>query len=64
MPKKFTKKDKADVHQELKGFEIRINSFGEMETTYSIDKLNAFLNEKKEQDANAEIVKKKTGEEE
>jgi hypothetical protein len=46
MPKKFEKKSKADVHDELKGFEIKINEFGEMESTMSIDKLNAFLNEK------------------
>ncbi len=47
MPKKFDKKGrKPDVHEELKGFEIRINSFGEMETNYSIDTLNKFLNEK------------------
>jgi hypothetical protein len=47
MPKKFDKKgSKPDVHKELKGFEIRINSFGEMETNYSIDKLNKFLDEK------------------
>ena len=31
---KFSHKDKADVHKELKGFEIRINSFGEMEKQF------------------------------
>ena len=31
--------------KELKGFEIRINSFGEMESNLSIDKLNEFLNQ-------------------
>lgn len=47
MPKKLDKKSgKPDVHKELKGFEIKINSFGEMETNYSIDKLNKFLDEK------------------
>jgi hypothetical protein len=46
MPKKNNKKEKPEVHKELKGFEIRINSFGEMETNYSIDKLNKFLDEK------------------
>ncbi len=46
MPKKNNKKEVADVHKDLKGFEIRINKFGEMETNYSIDKLNDFLNEK------------------
>lgn len=33
------------VHEELKGFEIKINEFGVMETSYNIDTLNEFLNE-------------------
>jgi hypothetical protein len=57
MPKKFKKKNEADVHKELKGFEIKINSFGEMETNYSIDKLNDFLNGKIE--AEKDLPKKK-----
>ena len=36
--------DKANFHEGLKGFDIRVNSFGEMESTFEIDKLNAFLN--------------------
>ncbi|MFM2393249.1 MAG: hypothetical protein RLZZ546_1231 [Bacteroidota bacterium] len=58
MPKKVVKKDKADVHKDLKGFKISINSFGEMESTFSIDKLNQFLNKKtnnlKEEDVSKE----------
>lgn len=46
MPKKLDKKKRAEVHEELNGFEININSFGEMESTLNIDKLNSFLNEK------------------
>lgn len=45
MPKKFNKKEKADVHKDLKGFEIKINSLGEMESNFNIEKLNEFLNE-------------------
>jgi hypothetical protein len=46
MPKKLDKKQKANVHKELNNFEIKINSFGEMEMNYSIDQLNQFLDDK------------------
>ena len=37
--------DKASkFHEELTGFDIKINPFGEMESNFSIDQLNAFLN--------------------
>ena len=39
------KKGKPNVHEELKGFDIKINELGEMETSFAIDKLNAFLDE-------------------
>jgi len=42
------KKGKPAVHEELDGFNIKINEFGEMETTVAVDKLNSFLNEKVE----------------
>lgn len=45
MPKKMKKKGKPNVHEELKGFDIKINELGEMETSFNIDKLNDFLNE-------------------
>ena len=44
--KKDSKKkgqDPPKVNPELLGFDIKINSFGEIESTYSIDKLNEFL---------------------
>lgn len=40
-----TPKKKAQVHKELEGLEIDINSFGEVVTNLDIDKINAFLNE-------------------
>ena len=42
------KKGKPIVHEELDGFNIKINEFGEMETTVPIERLNSFLNEKVE----------------
>ena len=45
MAKKNEKKQKPNVHEALDGFNIKINAFGEMETTIPIEKLNAFLNE-------------------
>ena len=48
MPKKMKKKGKPIVHEELDGFNIKINEFGEMETTVPIDQLNNFLNDKVE----------------
>jgi hypothetical protein len=45
MPKKMKKKGKPNVHDELKGFDIKINALGEMETSFAIDKINEFLND-------------------
>jgi len=45
MPKKMKQKGVPSVHEELNGFDIKINSFGEMQTNFEIDKLNGFLNE-------------------
>lgn len=45
MPKKMKKSGNPSVHDELKGFDIKINSFGEMQTNFEIDKLNGFLDE-------------------
>ncbi len=40
-------KKKADknpkVHDELEGFDIKINSFGEISSTLQVEKLNSFL---------------------
>ncbi len=41
--KKNTKKPK--VHEELEGFNIKINSFGEVVSNIEIDKINEFLDE-------------------
>ena len=45
MPKKKPKKGKPEVHEELKGFDIKINEFGEIVSNFPVDKLNEFLNE-------------------
>ena len=51
MPKEKTNKDqpkrdkKPKVNPELEGFNIEIDSFGEIKSTYDIDKINRFLNE-------------------
>ncbi|GAA4399455.1 hypothetical protein GCM10023187_11300 [Nibrella viscosa] len=36
--------EKPKVHKELEGFDIQINSFGEITTSFEIDKINQFLN--------------------
>ena len=35
---------KPKVNKDLEGFDIQIDSFGEIKTTYSVDKINEFLN--------------------
>lgn len=46
MPKKSSKKGNPNVHDDLKGFDIKINEFGEITSNMAIDKLNTFLNDK------------------
>ena len=52
------KKKKPKVHEDLKGFDMKINEFGEIVSNYDMDKINEFLNEnvddKKLKDRNAE----------
>lgn len=36
-------KKKPKVHKDLEGFEMSINSFGEINSSLDIEKLNAFL---------------------
>jgi hypothetical protein len=36
--------EKPRVHKDLDGFDIKINSFGEITSTIDIDKINQFLN--------------------
>ena len=38
------KQGKPIVHEDLEGFDIKVNEFGEMVSNYNIDKLNEFLN--------------------
>ena len=45
MPKKKPKKGKPEVHDELKGFDIKINEFGEIVSSFNVDKINEFLDE-------------------
>ncbi len=43
-PKADANAPKPRVHKELEGFNIQINSFGEISNSYDIDKINQFLN--------------------
>lgn len=45
MPKRKPKKGDPEVHDELKGFDIKINEFGEIISNFEVDRLNEFLNE-------------------
>lgn len=38
------KKEKAKVHKDLDGFELKVDSFGEIQSNLPIDQLNKFLN--------------------
>jgi hypothetical protein len=44
MAKKTKKEETAKVHKDLEGFKMNIDTFGEISSTFSIDKLNEFLN--------------------
>ena len=46
MPKKIPKKGIPEAHDELRGFDISINEFGQIVSTMPIDRLNSFLNDK------------------
>ncbi len=46
MKSKKTKDKKAHVHPELEGFELQINSFGEMSSNFTVERINDFLNKK------------------
>jgi len=49
MPKKKNKDKKAKVHDQLSGFDIKINPFGELQSNINIDKINQFLNKDQEE---------------
>jgi hypothetical protein len=42
--KKKKEEEQPRVHEELKGFKMEINSFGEISSSFPIDKINEFLN--------------------
>lgn len=42
--KNNSEKKKPKVHPDLEGFDIRINSFGEITSSHSVEDLNKFLN--------------------
>ena len=42
--KRLSKREKPKVNPELDGFDIKIDSFGEIKTNYDVDKINKFLN--------------------
>lgn len=42
--KKEEESSRPEVNEELDGFDININSFGEITSNYSLDKINKFLN--------------------
>jgi hypothetical protein len=44
MTKKKKKEEEPRVHEDLKGFKMEINSFGEISSSFSIDRINEFLN--------------------
>ncbi|PZX54664.1 hypothetical protein LV84_02817 [Algoriphagus ratkowskyi] len=44
MTKKKKKNEDPKVHEDLNGFKMQINSFGEISSSFSIDKINEFLN--------------------
>jgi len=46
MARKSPKNAKPQVNQELNGFDVQINEFGEIISTYNINKLNTFLDDK------------------
>ena len=54
------KRTQPKVHEALDGFNIKINSFGEITTNLNIDDLNAFLNENVEDKKLKEKYEKET----
>ena len=44
MPKKLDHRKEAEAHEELKGFDIKVDPFGKMESNLPIEKINEFLN--------------------
>ena len=66
MGKRKKNNDKPQVNQDLDGFDISINEFGEINSTYNVGKRNEFLddntNDKKFR--GVEVIRKKTAKKE
>ena len=45
MSKKKSQQEKGETHEDLKGFDIKINEFGEIISNIRVEELNEFLNE-------------------
>jgi hypothetical protein len=48
MPKKKDDNKKPSVNPKLEGFDVKIDSFGEIQTSFDIDRINQFLNKEVE----------------
>ena len=48
MPKKKPLKGEPEVNEAIKGFDIRINEFGEIISNFEIERINKFLDERVE----------------
>lgn len=58
------KAGRPSFHENLKGFDIKVNSFGEMESTFEIDRINDFLNKEvhdKKMESTDPVEKKSSG---
>ena len=42
--KRLSKREKPKVNPELDGFDIKIDTFGEIQTNFDVDKIKKFLN--------------------
>lgn len=42
--KKTNQEEAPKVHEELKGFDLKINEFGELSSSLNVDEINKFLN--------------------
>lgn len=43
--RKLKEHQQPQVHEKLKGFELKIDKFGEIKSSLNIDEINQFLNE-------------------
>ncbi|WP_236974438.1 hypothetical protein [Membranihabitans maritimus] len=65
MAKNKKSKNDPKTHDDLKGFNIHINEFGQVESTLQQDKLNTFLNDNVEDKKfNKKVIEQLSKEEE